>query len=307
MSIYLDRVFVLNLAVDYLLLLAAAKLAGTPLRRLRFLLCSAGGGLYASAIFLPGLIWLSHPVCKIAVGAGMAWIAFGRERHIIKLIGLFFLLSGALAGIVLAVGFCIGAPELLLGKIYRAEIDWKLLLGGTAVLSVVLHLLFRQGARHGGGELMTVQVSINGKVNSFTALHDTGNTLRNPVDGRPVLVMEQSALLDLLPEKDVRILMEKYSPEETMERLYAAGSELRFTLLPFCSVGTESGLLLAVRSDYIVLRRRKIPHTLIALSTGPVSDGGGYCALWGGSEREERIEKAAEEDVDLAAADRQAG
>ena len=103
MSIYLDRVFVLNLAVDYLLLLAAAKLAGTPLRRLRFLLCSAGGGLYASAIFLPGLIWLSHPVCKIAVGAGMAWIAFGRERHIIKLIGLFFLLSGALAGIVLAV------------------------------------------------------------------------------------------------------------------------------------------------------------------------------------------------------------
>lgn len=233
MSIYLDRVFVLNLAVDYLLLLAAAKLAGTPLRRLRFLLCSAGGGLYASAIFLPGLIWLSHPVCKIAVGAGMAWIAFGRERHIIKLIGLFFLLSGALAGIVLAVGFCIGAPELLLGKIYRAEIDWKLLLGGTAVLSVVLHLLFRQGARHGGGELMTVQVSINGKVNSFTALHDTGNTLRNPVDGRPVLVMEQSALLDLLPEMDVRILMEKYSPEETMERLYAAGSELRFTLLPF--------------------------------------------------------------------------
>lgn len=119
--------------------------------------------------------------------------------------------------------------------------------------------------------------------------------------------MEQSALLDLLPEMDVRILMEKYSPEETMERLYAAGSELRFTLLPFCSVGTESGLLLAVRSDYIVLRRRKIPHTLIALSTGPVSDGGGYCALWGGSEREERIEKAAEADVDLAAADRQAG
>ena len=47
MCIYIDRVFALNLAVDYLLLLTAARLAGTPLRRLRFLLCGAAGGLYA--------------------------------------------------------------------------------------------------------------------------------------------------------------------------------------------------------------------------------------------------------------------
>ena len=44
MCIYIDRVFALNLAVDYLLLLTAARLAGTPLRRLRFFLCGAAGG-----------------------------------------------------------------------------------------------------------------------------------------------------------------------------------------------------------------------------------------------------------------------
>ena len=152
--------------------------------------------MYAAAVFFPSLTWLAHPACKLAVGAGMAWAAFGRERHKMKLIGLFFLLSGALAGVILAVGFCVGAPELLLGRIYRAEIDWKLLLGGTAALAAALHLLFRQGARHGGGELMKVQVAIDGKAKDFTALYDTGNTLRNPVDGRPVLVMEQAALLE---------------------------------------------------------------------------------------------------------------
>ena len=41
--IYIDRVFALNLALDYMLLLICARLAGTPLRRLRFLLCAAGG------------------------------------------------------------------------------------------------------------------------------------------------------------------------------------------------------------------------------------------------------------------------
>ena len=40
--IYIDRVFALNLALDYMLLLICARLAGTPLRRLRFLLCAAG-------------------------------------------------------------------------------------------------------------------------------------------------------------------------------------------------------------------------------------------------------------------------
>ena len=138
-------------------------------------------------------------------------------------------------------------------------------------------------------------------------LHDTGNTLRNPVDGRPVLVMEQAAVMDLLPAADAAILRENPSPEMAMAKLYAAGSRLHFTLLPFRSVGTEAGLLLAVRSDYIALHRRKIPRTLIALSAGPVSDGGGYCALWGGTERGRGHEKASAADPALAAADRQAG
>lgn len=56
--VYLDRVFLLNLLVDYLLLLTTAQLAGIPLRRGRLALCAAVGALYAGAVFLPGLSWL---------------------------------------------------------------------------------------------------------------------------------------------------------------------------------------------------------------------------------------------------------
>ena len=49
---------------------------------------------------------------------------------------------------------------------------------------------------------MTVQVAIGGHVRKLTALHDTGNTLRDPVNGRPVLVAEQAAVLELLPERE---------------------------------------------------------------------------------------------------------
>ena len=39
--VYVDTLFLLNGLVDYLLLLAAARLAGEPLRRLRFALGAA--------------------------------------------------------------------------------------------------------------------------------------------------------------------------------------------------------------------------------------------------------------------------
>ena len=59
--IYIDTLFLLNTLVDYLLLLASAKVAGEPLRRGRFALGAVLGGLYACAIFLPGMGFLSRP------------------------------------------------------------------------------------------------------------------------------------------------------------------------------------------------------------------------------------------------------
>ena len=70
--IYIDTLFLLNALVDYLLLLAAARLAGEPLRRIRFALGAALGGAYAVAIFLPGLFFLSHPLCGGARGCPWA-------------------------------------------------------------------------------------------------------------------------------------------------------------------------------------------------------------------------------------------
>lgn len=42
--IYVDTLFLLNALVDYLLLLCAARLAGEPLKRLRFALGAVLGG-----------------------------------------------------------------------------------------------------------------------------------------------------------------------------------------------------------------------------------------------------------------------
>ena len=141
MVVYLDRVFLLNLLVDYLLLLAAAQLSGRMLRRLRLLLCAAGGGIYAALTFLPGCAVLRTPLCQLAAGAVMALCAYrGRRKPAL----LFLLLSGGLAGFVLALGLWTGSPAGLLGRVYRGEVSWPLLLGSALGFYILLRLLLGQ-------------------------------------------------------------------------------------------------------------------------------------------------------------------
>ena len=188
--VYLDRVVLLTLAVDYLLLLATARLAGLPLRRRRLGLCAALGAAYAAAVFLPGCRGLAHPLCRLAAGGAMCRLAWRRERRPWRLTALFFLLSGALAGLLLAMGLAAGSPEALLSRVYHADVSWPVLLGSAIGFGLLLHLVFRQGARHEGGELKDETVSLQGRRQRLRALHDTGNTLRDPVSGQPVLVLE---------------------------------------------------------------------------------------------------------------------
>ena len=203
MVVYLDRVFLLNLLLDYLLLLAAAQLSGRTLHRLRLLLCAAGGGIYAAVTFLPGCGFLRQAVCQLAAGSIMALCAYGGRRRPVL---LFLLLSGGLAGFVLALGLWAGSPTGLLHRLYRGEVSWMLLIGSALVFYFLLRLLLGQGARHGGGELLKITISVCGRKQTVTALHDTGNTLRDPVSGRPALVLERGAAEELWPPSVAAVL-----------------------------------------------------------------------------------------------------
>ena len=131
---------------------------------------------------------------------------------------------------------------------------------------------------------MDIDVVVGGRRCRLRALRDNGNTLRDPIRGQPVLVAEAAALRRLWPAETAEILGRAVPPEEKMALLHRAGVDIPFVLLPFRAVGTEGGLLLACRSDYIQIGRRSVMHTLVALTDTQVG-AGGYQALWGGREK----------------------
>lgn len=298
--VYIDRVFFLNALVNYLLLLTTSALAGTPLRRGRFFIFAALGGLYAVGTFLFPM--LGMPILRLLTGVVMAFSAFFRDPRPWRLTALFFLLSGALAGLLLAIGLAAGSPTGVIHRVYYADISWAVLLGSAVLFYVLLHLVFRQSARYGGGDTVEITVAIENHRCRLRALRDSGNTLRDPIHGRPVLVAEVAALSSLWDEKTQEVLRSNLAAEEKMALLYGRG--INFTLLPYQAVGNRSGLLLAIRSDYLRIGRRTVPRALVALTNTTI--GNGCHGLWGGQEKGGKVNDPLVEGSDptLTAVDR---
>lgn len=277
-AVYIDVLFLLNLVVDYLLLMASARIAGEQIVRGRIALAALTGAIYAAAIFLPGFGWLSRPLCKLCLAVLMVLIAFGSSRRLLRLLFVFAAASSALGGVVLALQL-VGTGGLTLenGVLYTG-FDLRILLVTVILCYVALNLIFERAALHGGArrDLNRAGVVFEGRTVFFTVLIDTGNTLRDPIYNRPVMVVEARVLKDLLPAE-----VDPADPVVSMERIHKLGIHSRFRLLPYKAVGVAHGILLAFQSDKVAIGKKEYKGLLVALSPTPVSDGGGYQALIG--------------------------
>ena len=280
--IYIDTLFLINALVDYLLLLASARLAGEPLSRLKFALGAVLGGGYAVLIFLPGLSFLAHPLCRLAWAVMMVLIAFWKSRRLLRQVVIFFALSCAFGGGILAISLLGGRGLTLSGGVLYSSMDLKIVLLSAAGCYGVLTLVFQRVGRHTGpsGELQPVRLSLGERQVELTALVDTGNTLSDPATGRPVLVAEADCVEELLPPGIWPSPTELQDPVRALERLEDPWRR-RFRLLPYRAVGGERGLLLALRLDKVQVGEEDRGPMLAALSPTPVSDGGSYRALLG--------------------------
>lgn len=277
--VYIDLLFLLNLIANYLLLLAAGRMAGSALIRWRIGLGAGLGALYAALIFLPGLVWLAHWPCKLAAGVLMALVSYGGERYFLRVAVLFFGASAALAGMVLGLELLGGMPLTLEHGVFYSPLDIRLLLLLFVACYFMLSLFFRRTGRHGGkegGAYARLELVMEEKTICLTALRDTGHTLTDPVDNRPVVVADWGALSGALPN-----WADPSDPIRSVERCHAAGSR-QARLIPYRAVGVECGMLLAVRAKRVSVDGRLLGPLLVALSPTAVDDGGGYQALIGG-------------------------
>ncbi len=275
MVVYLDTIFLLNSAADAAALYAAARLSGLPVSGRRLAAAALLGGTYGALCALPGWGALASFPAQACAAAALVRLAFGRREGFLRRVLLFYLLSCSLAGALVA-----GARLLREREAALAGLDWRIffLAGGGCFL--LLTVVFRGGARHtAAGQLRRCRICRRGREAELTALLDTGCTLTDGLSGAPVLTVHWAALEPLWTPEERSVLsrLEREGAARCLERLGGG-----FRLLPYRAVGVRSGLLLCFKADGAELEGRSLGPVTVALSPTPVSDGGGYAALWGG-------------------------
>lgn len=259
--IYLDSLFLLNVLADYLLCLTAGRLCGLVLRRGRYLLAALFGGLYAAAVWLPGLEVLGLPAARLGSGILIGLIAFSGEREPVKCTLVLLLVAAAFGGALWAVSLSGGGAVTL---------SLQTLGIGFGICFSLLSLLLRAKKLLTERKRVRVRVRFLGRETEFYALVDTGNSLSDPVTGRRVLIASPHALRPLFGEHSA--LFETLSPVQLLEALGQTALAGRFRLLPFTNL-SGSGLLPVFKADGLQLDGRESAELLLAVSPNAAGDG----------------------------------
>ena len=278
--VYLDGVFLLNAAVNYLLLLCSARVGGQVISRVRMGFGAAVGGVYAALVFFPRLGFLLHPAWKLAVAAGMVLIAFGASARLLRLGLIFSAVSFGLGGAVFGISMLGGRGLGLERGVFYSAIDLRTVILAAAVCYALFCLVLRRSGSAVRQEILPAVLRIGDKTLGLRALVDTGSHLVDPLTNRPVLVLDGALLAGFLGGEGLS--NEALArPVETLELLGQRGGAHRYRLLPYQAVGVADGLLLTVRLDSVKIGAERYEDMLAALSPTPVSDGGDYQALVG--------------------------
>lgn len=255
--VWADVLWLVNFVMDWLLLWAAARLGGFITRRRRLVVGAVLGAFYGVGVLWPVLAPLYTLPGAVICSCLMLWVAFGRLplRRFAVLVGCFYMLSFAMCGAVLGLRALLGLGW---GTV---SVRWLLLAAVSAgVLAGIGVAAWRRMLRS-CGMLAEARVEFAGRSVRLNCFLDTGNNLREPLSGRPVLLAELAALQQVLPEELCRRLSELYRVQGMKCRPYQLLVDLagydwgnRLVLLPFCSVGEQGGLLLGFIPDMVELQ-----------------------------------------------------
>ena len=277
MRVYADLFFLLNAGADYMLLLAAGRLAGTSTQAWRLAAGATLGAAYALAALVLGVpAAYGWPGALLAAALMTAAAYLPRPpRVLLRLLGFLYGAAAMAAGLAMVVqGAAAAGGGLPLW-------GWALALGGTLVAAAAAYDRRRCAAP---GWLCPLEVELGGRRTVCQALLDSGNRLTDPCGDGPAIVVDADVMAAVVPPHLVPALRE--GALAVAAALEAESTpphwSRRFRLVPYRSVGNAGGLLPALRPDAVWIgagSQRRAVRAVLAVSPTRLDPEGTFFAL----------------------------
>lgn len=243
MTIYLDIIFFENTLMNYIILYATGFVQKKKMKNLKLILSSLIGAIYAIVSYLNLIPIYSSPIMKILLSSIMIYVAFYNEniKQMIKNLLLFYLASFVIGGCALALLYMISPQSIIFENgVLVGTYPMKVTLIAGVVGFLIIQYSFSQNKRQMKMKdlLCDLEIFVNNQKVKTKAYIDSGNTLKDPLTKKPVIIVEKSIM-----EKIINV-----------DNLIGGDEKLKIRLIPFKSIGKQNGMLIGIRPEYVKIK-----------------------------------------------------
>lgn len=155
-----------------------------------------------------------------------------------------------------------------------SRMSFKLILSSTALSYIVIktvYSIFRSSVMKKQIKY-SVEIILGEKKATFTAIGDTGNSLKDCVTDQKVIITEFDVIKDILPEPEL-ITRDLYT------YITVHGNKIQARLIPYKSLGNENGLLFCFKPHRVYIDGAEYTEIMIGVSFMKLSDKGSFKGL----------------------------
>lgn len=286
MTLYVDIVFLENVFMNSIILLATGVILKDKTRIIRNLISSSIGAVYAIIIYTSHIEIYSNIFLKIMLSLVIVYIAFKPQntKSLLKHLIIFYLTSFTFGGVAFALLYFVRPQDILLQNgVLIGTYPIKMILIGGIVGFVIITISFKniKGKLKREDIYCNVKLNVEEKTKIITALIDTGNFLKDPITKIPVIVAERESLKGLFPD-EILFNTSKIINGGSID-LGEYASKVR--VIPFKSLGKDNGLLLGIKIDEAYIEYQdnvyEIKNVIIGIYNGILSRNRKYVGLVG--------------------------
>lgn len=269
MEIYADVMFLINFTSSYLMLMLTGRIIRSKPKAKRLIFASALGGILSVLCFFSERFGI---IIKISGSVILVLAAFGKRYIVIRSIIFLTLSSLVLAAFMLISS--VFRSETVILKNGTAYFDIPLLMFVTVLVSAYALILIISEIikRRKMLKIHTLKITLGDKSVCVRALLDSGNTLKEPVSGKSVIIAEWQSIEPLFDGMDYN-------------RLLNFTDRYRLRIVPYHSLGNKNGIIVAFLADDITVltENRSAGRLYIGITREQLSRTNDYSALMGAS------------------------
>ena len=268
--IYIDVLIIVNLFVNYFILLTTSKFLNLKLKLSRLILGEILGAIYSLYIFIPEpnifisiLIKLFMSIIMVAVS-----FEFRKIKQFLKIIVCFYAVNFAFSGIMFTL-WCVFKPSgmIMNNDIVYFNISPLTLIISTVVSYIIIEIINRViEKKQLKSSKYEIGIKFKDKYIVLNAKIDTGNLLKEPFSNLPVIVVKKSEINLLIPEFNI------FESIENQNEI----KKLKIRMIPFKTV-SGTGILPAFKPEYVVLKGNLKKQAYIAVCSDEYFSEGISC------------------------------